>query len=406
MRPTVINRQQGVIGFITVIILAILVFNVIAVGFTNTKLENDKSIYTYGDYAPASSNNPPPDDPSRIQKDLNRQIYVDYLGKVVQDYYRANAKFLDSALDTSTQQNNARAIIKSDLLRILNNVEIKNDVKVTPLQSVNIYVSNSMPSGSVFYRKIMVWVEGKGEFLNGPRSASEASFANSYAGTTPPIMNEGTSTAPFYDANTGAILGCQNFATATVPNPNATYGTTTGTGYSLQTTGTTTIPVTAPFSFVPPTSTTGPYRTCDPTRYYMTVVSGLPIQLEYYRQTAKKLDYIAFKFAAFFKFRQNQVPFKDPEINYFRPLGGTCATTTSEPPCLDSYTNINLSSVAYVKGLANIAEGEALTQWGDSILLSNSPPLNYPWTMQIRAPLPWKSGGVQQFIDITAVQQL
>lgn len=401
MRQTVINRQQGVIGFITVIILTILVFNVIAVGFTNSKLENDKSIYTYGDYAPAGSTNPPPDDPSRIQKDLNRQLYVDNLGKIALEYYRANARFLDSALDTSNQQDVARAVIKSDLLRILNNADVRTNTKVDPLQSVNIYVTNSMPSGPVFYRKFLIWVEGKGEFLDGPRSASESANSTKFAGTTGPMMNEGITAAPFYNASTGIVKGCTKNVAAAQMNPNATLGAT-GSGYSLTTAGANTVGTVAPKSI----GAGNPYVDCDPSRYYLSIVSGLPVQLEYYRQTAKKLDYIAFKFAAFFKFRQNQVPLKDPEINYFRPIGGTCATTTTEPPCLDSYTDINLTSVAYVKGLANIAEPEARTQWGDSILLSNTPPSNYPWSMQIRAPLPWKSGGVQQFIDITAVQQL
>lgn len=373
---TKIDRQKGVIGFITVVILTILVFNVIVVGVYNNKVENFKNDEVLGAYPSGQV------EPYKSEEQLE---YMRTISKVVEDFYKARLNRIDNALvtETTTDRTGQRSTYRAEVVRFIANSSNLTSGKYGDLTTANVMVTDSIDDPAsvspVSYRKILVWTLANGNFVDGPTVGGTAQ--THFANTRPPTM----------------ILLKENPQAGTVFP--CTKGATAGGEYSV-------IPAADPNTGVP-TVTPDPYVSCDPTRYYQIVFSGKPLQLEAYTQTLRKLDFISFKLSGYFKGRQGAVPFKDPDINYFRPLSGDCGVVTpSDFPCLDTFTSLSAGSLGQLRQLAGIDSEETVTLWNTPILVSNSPTITYPWTMDIQAELPWLRGGARPTINITAVQQL
>jgi len=132
------------------------------------------------------------------------------------------------------------------------------------------------------------------------------------------------------------------------------------------------------------------------------VIDGEPIQGKKYEITLQRMQMFASMLQKRFQTKFEADPLRTLTINHFRPISGTCTTTTDDIPCIDTYANV--MTAASWTSLLSQDPAAWTSAWGQPFTVSNlqdSNTLNPPFTMAIRTALPW-SGSVL----VSAIQPL
>jgi hypothetical protein len=132
------------------------------------------------------------------------------------------------------------------------------------------------------------------------------------------------------------------------------------------------------------------------------VVDGQRIQGQLYEDTLNGMKSFAGLLERRFRAKFESDPFRTLSINHFRPVSGTCTATADDMPCIATFTNV--ATAANWAQLLSQDPATLTTAWGDPFSVSNqldSQTTAPPFSMAIRAPLPW--GGT---VLVNAIQPL
>lgn len=132
------------------------------------------------------------------------------------------------------------------------------------------------------------------------------------------------------------------------------------------------------------------------------VIDGEGIEGRLLDRTIQRMQALASMLQRRFQAKFESDPLRSLSVNHFRPVSGTCTTVPDDIPCIDGYTPV-ATAANWVNLLSQDASAFS-TAWGQQFLVSNLADSNTttpPFTMAIRADLPWGAS-----IVVNAVQPL
>ncbi len=132
------------------------------------------------------------------------------------------------------------------------------------------------------------------------------------------------------------------------------------------------------------------------------VVDGEAIEGALLEKTLERMKGFAAQLEGRFRAKFESDPLRSLSVNYFRALGPACGVGLDDIPCIDSYTDA--TTAADFGTLLSIDPTTLTSAWGRHFTISNlqdSSTASPPYTMAIRAALPW--GGS---LLVNAVQPL
>ena len=152
-----------------------------------------------------------------------------------------------------------------------------------------------------------------------------------------------------------------------------------------------------PSSFVASTGT----FTAGPNVVYR-IVDGEAIEGALLEKTLDGMKGFAAQLEGRFRAKFEADPLRSLSVNHFRALGASCSVGMDDIPCIDSYTDA--TTAADFSALLSIDPRTLTSAWGQHFTVSNlqdSSAASPPYTMAIRAALPWGGG-----LLVNAVQPL
>ena len=132
------------------------------------------------------------------------------------------------------------------------------------------------------------------------------------------------------------------------------------------------------------------------------VVDGEAIQGALLEETLTRMKRFAAQLEQRFRAKFEADPFRSLSVNHFRALGSSCTASLDDLPCINVHADV--ATAANFATLLSIDPATLSTAWGPRFTVSNlqdSQTASPPFTMAIRAPLPW--GGT---VLVNAIQPL
>lgn len=132
------------------------------------------------------------------------------------------------------------------------------------------------------------------------------------------------------------------------------------------------------------------------------IVDGEAIEGALLEKTLDGMKGLAAQLERRFRAKFEADPLRSLSVNHFRALGSSCSVGLDDIPCIDSYTDA--TTAADFVTLLSIDPATLTSAWGQHFTVSNlqdSSTASPPYTMAIRAALPW--GGS---LLVNAVQPL
>ncbi len=120
------------------------------------------------------------------------------------------------------------------------------------------------------------------------------------------------------------------------------------------------------------------------------VVDGEAIQGALLEETLTRMKRFAGQLEGRFRAKFEADPFRSLSVNHFRALGPSCTASLDDIPCINVHTDV--VTAANFATLLSIDAATLSTAWGQRFTVSNlqdSQTASPPFTMAIRAPLPW-----------------
>jgi hypothetical protein len=132
------------------------------------------------------------------------------------------------------------------------------------------------------------------------------------------------------------------------------------------------------------------------------IVDGEAIVGQMLEETLSRMKVFAAQLERRFRAKFEADPGRTLTVNHFRALGPSCATSLDDIPCIDVHTDV--SSAADFGLLLSVDPTTLVSAWGQRFTVSNladSQTASPPYSMAIRAALPWGDS-----LLVNAIQQL